>query len=75
MTHCNYYHLVFKKVTKYHFVIVILAKQDYTGGTESGSGTLPLLLLGGIIVHRKSKFGLRHAIKLIKLYSVTKSEF
>jgi hypothetical protein len=25
--------------------------------------------------HRKSKFGLRHAIKLIELYGVTKSEF
>ena len=25
--------------------------------------------------HRKSKFGLRHAIKLIELYCVTKSEF
>jgi hypothetical protein len=25
--------------------------------------------------HRKSKFGLRHRIKLIELYTVTKSEF
>jgi hypothetical protein len=25
--------------------------------------------------HRKSKFGLRHGIKLIELYAMTKSEF
>ena len=42
MTICNDNHLVLKKVTSHHFVIVILAKTEYmyTGGTESRLGTL-----------------------------------
>jgi hypothetical protein len=40
MTICNYYHLDFEKVTRSHFEIVILEKQEYRGGTESGLGTL-----------------------------------
>jgi hypothetical protein len=37
---CNYYHLVYKKDTRYHFVRIIMAKKEYTGGTESGLGAL-----------------------------------
>ena len=42
MTNWNYYHVVYKKVTKFrsHFVKVILGEKEYTGGTESGSRTL-----------------------------------
>jgi hypothetical protein len=39
MTIRNYYHLVLKKVNRSYFAIVILAKKEYTGGTESGLGT------------------------------------
>ena len=57
MTICNYYHLVFKKVTRSYFAILILAKkeeEEYTSGTESGLGTLWLLLLRWIIENQKS---------------------
>ena len=47
MTICNHYHLVFKEVIVGigpMFAIVILGgkkkKKEYTGGTESGQGTL-----------------------------------
>jgi hypothetical protein len=40
MNICNYYHLISKTLTSYHFVIVILAKKEYTCVTESGSRTL-----------------------------------
>jgi hypothetical protein len=37
-------------------------------------GTLPSLVLEGIIENQNSDF-VRHAIKLIELYCMTKSEF
>jgi hypothetical protein len=58
MTICNYYHVIFKKVNRFHFAIVILAKKKYTGGTESRLGTLRLLLVhvlvGGIVENQNS---------------------
>ena len=43
MTIYKYYNLISQKLTGYHFVIIILAAKEYTGVTESGSGTLCLL--------------------------------
>jgi hypothetical protein len=40
MTIFNYYHLIYKKLTRYHFATVILTANEYTAGTESRSGTL-----------------------------------
>ena len=58
MTICNYYHVIFKKVNRFHFAIVILAKKEYTGGTESRLGTLRWLLVhvlvGGIVENQNS---------------------
>ena len=56
MTNWNYYHVVFKKVTRSHFVEVILGEKGYTGGTESGSRTLWLLFLSRIIENKNSGF-------------------
>jgi hypothetical protein len=33
MTDWNYYHVVFKKVTRSYFVKVRLGEKEYTGGT------------------------------------------
>ena len=56
MTNWNYYHVVFKKVSRSHFVKVILGGKVYTGGTEFGSRTLWLLFLSRIIENKTSDF-------------------
>ena len=46
MTICNYHHLM----------KILAKKTNYTGGTESGSGTLCLLFLSRIIENQNSVF-------------------
>jgi hypothetical protein len=58
MTICNYYHLVFKKVTRSYFATVILAKKECTGGTVDlyGSWTLQFIFLSRIIENQNASF-------------------
>jgi hypothetical protein len=56
MTNWNYYYVVFEKVTRSHFVKVILGEKKCTGGTESGSRTLWLLFLSRIIENKNLDF-------------------
>jgi hypothetical protein len=50
-----------------------LAKKEYTGGTESGLGTLWQLILSGLNENQNSDFVT--VIKLDELDTMTKSEF
>ena len=58
MTIFSYYNLKFIKVNtnRFHFVIIILAKKNYTGGTESGFENLSVFFFGGIIENQNSDF-------------------
>ena len=50
-----------------------IGKNEYTRGTQAPSGDIAMdVPQSG---HRKSKFGLRHALKLDELYYMTKFEF
>ena len=53
--------------------IPCLEEIDYC--TVERNGTPDVAAASSRRHHRKSKFGLRHAIKLIELYCMTKSEF